>query len=334
MATTTQNHATPAFRLVVDGRDITPVVNARLESLTLTEARGDDADTLDLTLSDHDGALQLPPKGARITLALGWKGLALVDKGAFTVDEVEHSGAPDVVTIRARAADLRAGLRNRRDQSWHGQTLGAIVTTIARRNGLAPRIAQALASKTIAHVDQTNESDIAFVTRLARRFDAVATVKAGALLCLPIGSNRTASGQQLPTITITRASGDNHRYNTTDRDSYTGVVAYWHDGNKANRKIAVVGTKVNAKTLKDTHATEADALQAAQAEWQRIQRGTATLSLSLAMARPDLVPQSPVTVRGFKPAIDSAAWRVVRVSSSLGDGGYTQNVELELGGSV
>lgn len=330
----TQNHATPAFRLVVDGRDITPVVNARLESLTLSEARGDDADTLDLTLSDHDGALQLPPKGARITLALGWTGLALVDKGAFTVDEVEHSGAPDVVTIRARAADLRAGLRNRRDQSWHGQTLGAIVTTIAGRNGLVPRIATALASKTIAHVDQTNESDIAFVTRLARRFDAVATVKAGALLCLPIGSNRTASGQQLPTITITRASGDNHRYNTTDRDSYTGVVAYWHDGAKANRKSAVVGTKVNAKTLKDTHATEADALQAAQAEWQRIQRGTATLSLSLAMARPDLVPQSPVTVRGFKPAIDSAAWRVVRVSSSLGDGGYTQNVELELGGSV
>lgn len=331
---TTQNHATPAFRLVVDGRDITPVVNARLESLTLTEARGDDADTLDLTLSDHDGALQLPPKGARITLALGWKGLALVDKGAFTVDEVEHSGAPDVVTIRARAADLRAGLRNRRDQSWHGQTLGAIVTTIAQRNGLAPRIAPALASKTIAHVDQTNESDIAFVTRLARRFDAVATVKAGALLCLPIGSNRTASGQQLPTITVTRASGDNHRYNTTDRDSYTGVVAYWHDGAKANRKSAVVGTRANAKTLKDTHATEADALQAAQAEWQRIQRGTATLSLSLAMARPELVPQSPVTVRGFKPAIDNTAWRVVRVSSSLGDGGYTQTVELELGGVV
>lgn len=330
--TATLNHATPAYQLTVDGRDITPTVDARLESLSLTEARGDDADTLDLTLSDHDGALALPPKGARITLALGWRGQPLVSKGNFVVDEVEHSGAPDVVTIRARAADLRADLRNRRDQSWHGQTLGAIVTTIARRNGLTPRIAPALASKAIAHVDQTNESDIAFVTRLARRFDAVATVKAGALLCLPVGSSTTASGQPLQPITITRSSGDGHRYNTTDRDSYTGVVAYWHDGKGAQRKSAVVGTRRNAKTLKDTHATQADALQAAQAEWQRLQRGAATLSLTLAMARPELGPQSPVTVSGFKPAMNSASWRVVRVSSRLDDGGYTQAVEMELGG--
>lgn len=328
---TTRNHATPSYRLVVDGKDITPTVNARLISLALTEARGNDADTLDLSLSDHDGALALPPKGARISLELGWLGQALVNKGSFVVDEVEHSGAPDVLTIRARAADLGAPLRNRKEQSWHGQTLGSIITTVARRNGLTPRVSNALASKPIAHVDQTNESDMAFVTRLARRFDAVATVKAGALLCLPINSAANASGQALQAITITRASGDGHRYATADRDSYTGVVAYWHDGHKATRKAAVVGTRVNAKTLKDTHASEADALQAAQAEWQRIQRGLATLSLSLAMGRPELVPQTPVTVAGFKAPMNSTAWRVVRVASQLDDSGYTQAVELEIG---
>lgn len=328
----TSNHATPSYRLTVDGKDITPTVNARLMSLTLTEARGDDADTLDITLSDHDGALQIPPKGATIALQLGWRGAALVDKGTFKVDETEHSGAPDVLTIRARAADLSEGLRNRRDQSWHGQTLGAIVGTIAQRNSLAARVAPALASRAIAHVDQTNESDIAFVTRLARRYDAVATVKAGCLLCLPINSGSNASGAQLQAINITRSSGDGHRWATADRDSYTGVVAYWHDGKKANRKSAVVGTKVNAKTLKDTYATEADAQAAAQAEWQRIQRGLATLSLTLAMGNPALVPQTPVSVAGFKEPINSTQWRVVRVTSVMDDGGgYTQSVELEIG---
>ena len=330
--TATTNHAAPTYRLVVDGRDITPTVNARLISLGLLEARGDEADTLDLSLSDHDGALALPPKGARITLALGWLGRPLVEKGAFVVDEVEHSGAPDVVTIRARAADLGAALRNRREQSWHGQTLGTIVSTIAQRNGLTPRVAPALASRAIAHVDQTNESDIAFITRLARRYDAVATVKAGHLLCLPMGSSASASGQPMPAIAISRASGDGHRYATADRESHTGVVAYWHDGASAQRKSAVVGTRVNAKTLKDTHATEADALQAAQAEWQRLQRGAATLALSLALAQPELVPQTPVSVSGFKREIDATAWRVVRVSSRLDDSGYTQAVDLEMGG--
>lgn len=330
--TPTSNHTTPAYRLVVDGKDITPTINARLVGLSLTEARGDDADTLDLSLSDHDGALALPPKGAIITLALGWLGQALVDKGTFKVDEVEHGGAPDVLTIRARAADLSAQLRNRRDQSWHAKTLGDIVNTIAQRNSLTPRVAPALASRAIAHIDQTNESDIAFLTRLAQRFDAVATVKAGCLLCLPKGSNTTASGKTLPTITLTRASGDRHSYKTADRDSYTGVVAYWHDGAQANRKSEAVGTRVNAKTLKDTYANAADAQQAAQAEWQRIQRGKATLTLTLAQANPALVPETPARVSGFKREVDGTDWCVVRVSSQLDDSGYTQGVEMELGG--
>ncbi|MDO9571165.1 MAG: contractile injection system protein, VgrG/Pvc8 family [Hydrogenophaga sp.] len=330
--TPTSNHTTPAYRLVVDGKDITPTVRALLVGLSLTEARGDDADTLDLSLSDHDGALALPPKGAIITLALGWLGQALVDKGTFKVDEVEHGGAPDVLTIRARAADLSAQLRNRRDQSWHAKTLGDIVNTIAQRNSLTPRVAPALASRAIAHIDQTNESDIAFLTRLAQRFDAVATVKAGCLLCLPKGSNTTASGKTLPTITLTRASGDRHSYKTADRDSYTGVVAYWHDGAQANRKSEAVGTRVNAKTLKDTYANAADAQQAAQAAWQRIQRGLATMTLMLAQANPALVPETPARVSGFKREIDGTDWCVVRVSSHLDESGYTQGVEMELGG--
>ena len=38
----------PAFRMVVDGRDITPTVDARLISMTLTEARSGEADQLDI----------------------------------------------------------------------------------------------------------------------------------------------------------------------------------------------------------------------------------------------------------------------------------------------
>lgn len=55
----------------------------------------------------------LPRRGAVITLALGWKGQPLFPKGAFTVDEIEHTGAPDRLTIRARSADFRETLNNR-----------------------------------------------------------------------------------------------------------------------------------------------------------------------------------------------------------------------------
>lgn len=332
MTQPTLNHRTPTYRVVVDGRDITPTVNARLVSLRLEETRGDTADQLDLTLSDHDGQLGIPAKGVTIALSLGWVGQALVDKGSFVVDEAEHSGAPDQVTIRARSADLGQSLRTRRDQSWHGLTLGDILRTIATRNRLKQRIEGVLAARAIAHIDQTNESDLNFLTRLAQRHDAVATVKKGHLLFLPINGTTSSKGERLPSITLTRASGDSHRYAQSDRDAYTGVQAYWHDAKRANRKSAIVGTKVNPKALKDTYATEADALAAAKSEWQRIQRGLATMSLTLALGNPLLVPQSPVTVRGFKPQIDGTEWLAVRVTHSLDDNGLTTQVEMETRG--
>ena len=82
----------PDFSLTIDGRDITPTIDARLISLALSECRGNESDQLDLVLNDSDGAVRLPPRGAEIALRIGWAGQALVDKGLFIVDEVEHSG--------------------------------------------------------------------------------------------------------------------------------------------------------------------------------------------------------------------------------------------------
>lgn len=318
-------HPAPQFVLTVDGQDITPKVNPRLISLGLTECREGEADQLDLSLSDHDGQLAIPSKGTLISLALGWQGEPLVDKGTFTVDEAEHSGAPDVVTIRARSAALVKEMRIRAEKSWHDTTLGAIVREIAKRHDLVAAIDDDLAGTAVEHVDQTHESDLHFLTRLAARYDAAATVKKGALIFKRINASA------LPPITITRADGDSHRYHTSDREAYSGVRAYWHDARRAKRRGVLVGTDGNAKRLKDTHGSEADALAAAKAEWQRLQRGAATFELTLALGRAELMPQSPVRVAGFKPQIDSAEWLVVKVAHHLADNGFTTRAELELG---
>ena len=326
-------HPAPDYRLVVDGRDITPTVDPRLISLTLTEARGGEADQLDLEISDHDGDLTIPPKDARITLALGWTGQPLVDKGSFLVDEVEHSGAPDRLTIRARSADMLRDMRVRSETSWHETTIGAIVNTIAGRHQLTPRVDGRLAGVQVEHIDQTHESDLHFLNRLARQHDAVATVKNKHLLFLPINGTKTSTGKELPTATITRADGDQHRYHSADRNAYTGVRAHWHDAGKAEKRSVLAGTSEREKKLKDTYATEADALAAAKAEQQRVERGKATMELTLAMGRPELAPQTQVRAAGFKPEIDATPWVVVKLTHSLGDGGLTTRMELETKGA-
>nr|WP_314532984.1 phage late control D family protein [uncultured Pseudomonas sp.] len=320
----------PAFRLAVDGLDIAQIISPRLMSLELTDNRGVEADQLSITLSDHDGLLTIPPKGAVVRLWLGWSDTGLVDKGTYTVDETEHSGAPDVLSIRARSADLRKGLKTKRERSWSNTTLGDVLGDIAIGNGLTATIAGALDGLPILQLDQANESDANLISRLGEEFDAVASVKAGCLLCLPAGGGKNASGMDLPHITLTRADGDQHRYLQADRDSYDGVRAYYYDVNSAKKQEAIAGGGDNLKDLRHTYSDQQSALRAARAEFRRLQRGSATLSYTLAMGRPDLIPELTYTLQGVKAEIDEIIWYGGNVAHSLSaDGGYTVSLELE-----
>ena len=134
-------------------------------------------------------------------------------------------GAPDVVTIRARSADFRGTLNSRREGSWHDTTLGTIVEAIASRNKLEASVAPSLAGIKIPHIDQSQESDAKFLTRLAERNGGEVSVKMGKLLFLKAGRGVTASGKKIPQVIITRSDGDRHHFAIADRGAYTGVTA-------------------------------------------------------------------------------------------------------------
>nr|WP_251030575.1 MULTISPECIES: phage late control D family protein [Pseudomonas] len=320
----------PAFRITVDGNDIAQLISPRLMNLDLTDNRGIEADQLSISLSDHDGLLAIPPKGAVIRLWLGWSDTGLVDKGTYTVDETEHSGAPDILSIRARSADLRKGLKTKRERSWSNSTLGAVLSDIAQGNGLNATIASALEDSPILQLDQANESDANLISRLGEEFDAVVTVKAGCLVCLPAGGGKTASGAELPHITLARGDGDQHRYLQADRDSYDGVRAYFYDVNSAKKQEAIAGGGENLKDLRHTYSDRQSALRAARAEFNRLQRGSATLSYTLAQGRPELIPELTYTLQGVKAEIDEIVWYGGNVQHALSpDSGYTVSLELE-----
>lgn len=323
-------NSVPAIRLTVNGIDIARLISPRFMSLQLTDNRGLEADQLSITLSDHDGLLEIPPRGAVIKLWLGWSDTGLVDKGTYTVDETEHSGAPDVLNIHARSADLRGSLKNKRERSWSAATLGKVLTDIAASNGLTTKIAPAVAERAIKHLDQANESDANMLTRLGELHDAVITIKAGCLICLAAGGGMTAGGMALPHITLTRADGDGHRFLQADRDSYDAVKAYYYDVGSTKKQEAIAGGGDKVKDLRHTYSDRDSALRAARSELNRLQRGSATLSYNLAKGRADLIPELTYSLIGIKGEIDTIIWYGGNVQHSITpEGGFTTSLELE-----
>ncbi|MFC3338159.1 contractile injection system protein, VgrG/Pvc8 family [Paracandidimonas soli] len=320
----------PIWRISLDGRDLADLINPRFMSLSLTETRDDQADQLSLNLSDHDGLLEIPPRGAVIRLAMGWSTTGLVDKGSFTVDETGHRGAPDMVSLRARSADMTGPLRTRTERSFHGKTIRQVVNEVALAHGLTAVVGQEFANKVIKHIDQTNESDAAFLKRVGKRYDAVATIKDGKLLFMPVRGAKTASGQDMPVWEVLRRDGDQHEFLTTGRDAYTGVKAFWMDPRKQVRRSVMVGVTGNVKHLRDTYANEVDALAAAQSEWQRIRRGLSTMRFVMAAGIPQLSVQHKILFPDMKSPINEIEWLIRELTHSVDESGLTTNLDLEM----
>lgn len=311
----------PDFMLKLDDRDITQNFSHRLISLTMTDKRGLEADQLDIQLDDSDGLLDLPARGARLSLWLGWEGTPLEEKGDFTIDSIRFRGAPDTLTIQGFSADFRGKLNVRREQSWHDTTIGAIVDTIAQRNQLTASVGSGLASIAISHIDQSQETDAAFLSRLAERNGAFVSIKAGKIIFMKAGQAVTATGTPLSLRMIERGDGDKHLFSVADRENYSGVTAKWlqtRDPKQQNPQLSInrqsggqqtealhhpdaaapvagaagkeqkpqerlVGSAENVFELTTVYASEEQALRAAEAKWRALQRRTVEFSIQLAL---------------------------------------------------
>lgn len=340
-SSTTENK--PAWKVTVDGKDITHTLQPRLMSLQVTDNRGFEQDMVDIELDDSDGSLTLPRRGALLNVWMGFPN-NIVNRGLFVIDEVDHEGPPDKLVIRGKSADFRGSMLKLREQSYHDTTLGAVLGQIASRHKLILALDSDFASEPIAHIDQQDESDAAFATRLCAQFGLVASVKSGRLLAMPSGKGKTASGRAILVRQIKRSDNDTHQFSVADRQAYSGVIAYWQDDKEAKKKTVnakrkkplkenkelLAGSADNVKTLRHVYQSERTAKRAAAAEWDRLQRGVATLNISLARGIPGLTAETPIVVSGWKPQIDACDWVLVRVEDVIDARGYTAQLYLEV----
>ena len=355
------NHMTPAVVLSIDGQAFGSNTMSRIIDVTVDDKRGFEADEITITLSDADGALAIPSMESMIKVWLGYAETGVVYKGEYKISGFEHTGAPDQLRISAIAADLAAGLAEQQEKTWRKTTLGNIVETIAKKHGYTPKLHKDLAAIAIDHITQTNESDASFLMRLAEQYDAIATIKQKHLLFMPVGKGQTLSGEAIPTVLINRLSGDSHRFGYSSNDNYNAIKAYYLPDKKGSNKQFVLINADNiepkkkaakkdtskaqakpdkkqsaltdggekTKVLRHVYANKTNAERGARSAYKKLKRGRAQFSIALAVGRPDLAPETPVQVQGFKDVIDAETWIIEKISHSVSSGGYISQIDLE-----
>ena len=320
----------PVYGVSVEGRgDITDLVRDRLLSLSLTDEAGRQSDSAELRLDNRDRAIRLPPSGAKLTVTLGWEGRKQTFAAAYAVDEFELSGPPLALAIRAKGADMRGSLKAQKTRSWDDVSLGDLVGEIAGDHGLKARVGAALRAETIPHLDQTEESDLHLLTRLAKDRDAVAKQAGEWLLFLPRGEASSATGRPMPSIEIRPGDARRWRVTIADREAYASARAHWHDPETGKRQTETAGSGSPARTLRQAYGSASEAAAAAKAELARAGRDAVTLFVDLAPGNPAAAAEAELRTAGFGEGIDGF-WTCRRVVHRLDRRGYSTAVEAGL----
>lgn len=330
------NPVRPAYRISANEQDITAAILDRFVSLHLTDDTGLDSDTLEVVLSDHDSTrpLRIPSKGAELELWLGYDGTTR-RMGLFVCDEVEKSGWPGRMTIRARAAIYeqtpkgKTDLQTQKTRSWPKDTkLADMVAKIAKEHGMKPAVAKSLQAIKLPHIDQTDESDISFLLRVAKTYDAMVKPGDGKLVVAKRGESKSASGDELPVVLMTADQVTDWRYSESSKESPGTVVAYWHDTRATAKKQSVtVGSGDPTKRLRHNYPTQEAAKAAAQSELDKRKRGEKKFSGTLP-GNPNLLAEGRLVLSGFGEGPDGE-WLLKRVEHDLAEGGYVCRVECE-----
>lgn len=317
----------PAFRITHDSADITSKIADRLLSLRVTDEAGVTSDQFDLALDNRDGAIAIPETGAVLQVAMGYEGQPLYDMGSYTIDEVESSGMPRTLSLRGKAADMKASLKNQKKRDWEKTTLGKIVETIAAEHEMQAKVADKYRDISVTHLDQTYESDMNVLTRLAEQYGAVMKPAGGFLLFVERGVGVNADGHPLPTMPISIADTLDWRASIHERQFYARVGAHWRDKRKSAVSYVYAGIGDPVMYVRHPQKSEADALAAAEAKLRQLSRGRTGLSITL-RGQPVLCAEMPILVSLADPIADGE-WIIVRAAHRFDSGGLTSSIEAQ-----
>lgn len=326
----------PQFRIEANSQDVTAAILDRFISLRLTDEAGMQSDMVEITLADHNPLVPIvmPETGAELRVFLGY-GLAVQDMGLYVVDEVELAGWPGSMTIRGKAAPYdtskggKSDLQTQKSRSWpKGTKLGDLVAKIAKEHGMEPAVSKSLQGIVLPHFDQTEESDISFLLRVGKRYDAITKPAGGKIVMAKAGESKNASGEDLPPVAVVASDCSRFTMTMAKRESPGTVIAYHHNKRTAKRIEVKLGKGEPTRRLRHWYPDEEAAKAAAQAELDKRARGEHKLQLTMP-GDPSLAAESRLTAAGFRDGVNGE-WLVTRVTHLLDKNtGYQCDVEAE-----
>ena len=327
----------PVFRIEVDGSD-SAMLNDRVVSVSVTDQAGTVNDSCSISLDDRDNLIEIPPKGAEIKIWMGYEpkqgivnpydGTKLM--GTFKLDEIKWGGPPDVLVLVGHAFDTEDTFKKQRTGQFHRKTVGQIITMIAKRNNLEPRVHQDVGDIKLEHVHQRAQSDMAIVENLGNKVGAIAKVQDGKLYFAPLGKMSEISDGEImpPEVTVRRVDMSPYDYTDQSRSAYQEVHGRYYDKDKGSTGYETADGSARFQTTMELSSdlpNKQEAKLAADARNDKLKKSKRGFDFTT-QGNPDIMAETILHVEGQRQGLPSDFVITQAVHDFVDGSGYSVKV--------
>lgn len=322
----------PLFVLIYEGKNITNDISEMFESVSYTDYLSGMADEINISLENRDGRwfkAWMPVKADRLKLYLGYEGSKLLNCGIFIIDDISYSGFPDKIDIKGSSfpyepADLH---KTKKRRVFENTTLSSVVNSVSKENSLQPFV-KINPDVDIKRIDQFDETDATFLTRLAENYGYFIKFAEEKL----IFSKYKNLEDEPSSLVIKKEELISYSIKDTVHTLYKDVIIEYFD-HKEQKLKTYRFSDPNVKWGEVLRISEpVDSIAQAQEKAKAALRARNMLSAKITMelmGDTKLVAGLTVNIEGFgnydgKYIIDSST----HILSSILSSGYTTSVEL------
>lgn len=286
------------YQFIVNDKDVTASIRSHFMSLSLTDNDKDDADELTLTLS---AKFKRPNYKDKIKVFLGW-GNELKFAGLFFVQSTSIRDNREL-TIKATGVDFNGDLKERRCFTYLDFSLGDIAWEIASRHDLEVKTNFEESSR----FEQKHESDLAFLDRLAKEYNAIFNIKNNTLYFMKIGT-------EVPNISIDINRCKSSEITYTNKTLYKSCHAIYHNTKLNKKNVVQTGEGKPILIKQGRWHNDDEALIVAKNSLKRANKGESQGSLTT---------RGEVLFAGSKLELDNEFYEVTKVTHNISNGWQT-----------
>lgn len=333
-----------AIKLYFKGTDISKELSKYLLSMTYTDKEENETDDINISIDDREGKWiknwlgsggdKKAYKGTEIQPIIIQKNMLsngkdkVLDCGTFEIDEVDYSGPPAKVTIKATSIPYKTKLRQtKHNKAWQNTTLKNIANRIAKNSSMK-LLYESSYNPRYKRKEQVNQTDIVFLKKLCK--NAGISLKVTAKTIVMFDSEKYEQKTEVKKIKKGKGNILSYNFSTKTADAAYSACHVAYTEPKTNKKIECTYKPLKANKdgqtleVKQKVTNVAEAKMLAKKMLRSKNKGETTASFTL-VGDTNLVAGVTVRVYGYgafngKYIVEEAVHNVT--------GGYTTQIKL------